>query len=266
MSVLLGLGGIISGLYYVFTYPSAGGFSGYFDKPSLVLLVAVPPSIMLLSHQVSDFWTGITTLVHAMFDNTRRKQTNIINSLTICSAQVRSSGVGALVKQQKTLKYDLMKEAISMIVNNFTSEEIQHNILAKINARQTRMALAANLFENMAKVCPGVGMIGTLMGLISMMSSLGGADVSKLGGGMALALITTLYGLMLGTILYAPFGEKITLEAERIHELDLLVLNGALALKDKKSSLHMKDIVKTYGKQQGPATPTRPSKPKRAPQ
>ena len=75
-------------------------------------------------------------------------------------------------------------------------------------------------------------MIGTLMGLIAMMSKL--SDPSAIGAGMALALITTLYGLMLGTILYAPFGEKISIEAEKIHELDLLVLEGALALKGKK--------------------------------
>ena len=74
---------------------------------------------------------------------------------------------------------------------------------AKIAAKQTQMSLAQNLFENMAKVSPGVGMIGTLMGLIGMMSNL--SDPASIGSGMALALITTLYGLLLGTIIYAPF-------------------------------------------------------------
>ena len=59
--------------------------------------------------------------------------------------------------------------------------------------------------------------------------------------------ITTLYGLLLGTILYAPFSEKIAIEADKILELDLLVLEGVLALKGKKSSIHLKDIMKTYG-------------------
>jgi chemotaxis protein MotA len=106
------------------------------------------------------------------------------------------------------------------------------------------MALAANLFENMSKLCPGMGMIGTLMGLIAMLSNMN--DPTKLGSGMAMALITTLYGLMLGTILYGPWGEKIQIEAEKIHEIDMMVLEGVLNIRGKKSSIHMKDIVKTY--------------------
>ena len=75
-------------------------------------------------------------------------------------------------------------------------------------------------------------MIGTLLGLIDMMSQI--SDPATIGSGMALALITTLYGLLLGTILYAPFGEKIAIEAEKVNKLDLLVLEGVIALKGQK--------------------------------
>ena len=133
-----------------------------------------------------------------------------------------------------------------LIVNDFKPEEIRHNLSARINAKQSQMALASNLFENMSKVCPGVGMIGTLLGLITMLSNM--ADPSTIGSGMALAMITTLYGIGLGTILYAPMAEKIQLQAEHTLEVDLLVMEGVMNIKGKKSSVHLKDIVKTYGK------------------
>ena len=245
MSFLIGIAGIFYGLYFIFTYESKG-FSGYFDVPSMVLLGLLPPSIMLLSHTISDFITGIRILLQSTFSNTTRKQNAVINSLTMCSARVRADGIGALVKERRHLTYDLLRDGVSLIINNFTPEEIKHNLHAKINARQAQMSLASNLFENMSKVSPGVGMIGTLLGLIAMMSKI--SDPSTIGAGMALALITTLYGLLLGTILYAPFGEKIAIEAEKIYELDLLTMEGVLALKGKKSSVHLKDIMKTYGK------------------
>jgi chemotaxis protein MotA len=237
--------GIFYGLYFAFTAEKSG-FSGYLDIPSLVLLGILPPSIMLLSHKLSDFGTGIKLLFAAIFNNHLRKQSQIINALTKCQAVVRSEGVGALVNERKTLPYDLLKDGVSLIINNFTIEEIKHNLTAKIAARQSHMNLAQNLFENMAKVSPGVGMIGTLMGLIGMMSNL--SDPATIGSGMALALITTLYGLLLGTILYAPFGEKIAIESEKSQELDLMVMEGVLALKGKKSSVHLKNIMATYGK------------------
>ena len=243
MSSLLGIAGIIYGLHFVFTSKNEG-FTGFFDVPSMVLLGLLPPCILLLSHRLTDFFMGLKILVQAMFRTNTRMQTHVINSLTRCSAAVRSDGVGALVKEKKGMKYDLMVDGVSLIINNFTVEEIRHNLIAKIQARQSQMSLAGNLFENMAKVSPGVGMIGTLIGLINMMKDLG--DTEKIGAGMALALITTLYGLLLGTLLYAPWSEKITLESEKISDLDKLVMEGVLALKSKKSSVHLKDIMKTY--------------------
>ena len=246
MSGLLGICGIAVGLYYIFTF-KASNFVGFLDIPSLVFLCVLPPSIMLLSHQLADFWTGIQILFRALFHNTTREQRSIIQSLSVCSAKIREQGMGSLMEERKKAQYDLLNDGLSMILNNFTFDEVHHNLQAKIDFRQTKLTLASHLFENMARVSPGVGMIGTLVGLVHMMSNL--SDPGSIGSGMAIALLTTLYGLLLGTILYAPFGEKISIEAEKIYQLDMLVLEGVLALKDKKSSLHLKNIVKTYGKQ-----------------
>src|SRR5690606_5370454 len=128
-----------------------------------------------------------------------------------------------------------------------SEEEIRHNHQAKISAKQQRLAHAGNLFENMTKISPGVGMLGIVMCLISMMATLN--DPAKIGAGMALAMITTLYGLILGTFIYAPCSEKISLEADRSLEIDMMVLEGVLTLKVKKSSVHLNDIMKTYGSQ-----------------
>jgi chemotaxis protein MotA len=158
--------------------------------------------------------------------------------------------MGALVPLRDQMRYDLLRDGFSLIINDFKTEEIRHNLMARVDAKQTKMALAANLFDNMSKLCPGMGMIGTLMGLIAMLSNMN--DPTKLGSGMALALITTLYGLMLGTIIYGPWGEKIHIEAEKILEIDLMVVEGVLNIRGKKSSIHMKDIVKTYASKHSP--------------
>ena len=248
MSPILGICGISYSLWYVFTVKSEG-FSGYFDEPSLVLLGLMPPSVMLLSHSIKDFFTGLITLGKALFRIQGGAQKEVIEILTSSSAMVRSEGIGALVRVRDRIRYTLLREGISLIINDFSAEEIRHNLSNKVNAKQGRMGLAANLFENMAKVSPGVGMIGTLLGLIEMMANL--KDPSQIGGGMALAMITTLYGLLLGTILYAPMAEKITLEAEKNLEVDNMVLEGVVSLKQKKSSVHMRDIMTTFGNKSG---------------
>ncbi len=256
MSALIGICGILFGIGFTFTHKHEG-FSGYFDISGFILVGVLPPSIMLLSHTIADFFVGIRVLFSSIFNQTNRQRSRVIDGLSTVSAKVRLHGVGALVAERNRLSYDLLIDGVSLIVNNFTSDEIKHNLQAKINARQQEMALATNLFENMSKVSPGVGMIGTLLGLIAMLSKL--SEPAAIGSGMALALITTLYGLLLGTIIYAPFSEKIAIEAEKIHKLDMLVLDGVLALKGKKSSIHFRDIIKTYGAGSSQGTPRKPS-------
>ena len=250
MSPIIGLAGIGFSLYYIFMFPTKG-YAGYLDMPSAVLLGLTPPCIMLLSHTLGDFLVGAKLLVAAMFSRNKKHQKEIIDTLTYASKLVRSEGIGSLIKVRDGAGYSLLRDGLSLIVNDFKPDEIRHNLMARINAKQSQMNLSSNLFENMSKVCPGVGMIGTLLGLIGMLSNM--QDPSNIGAGMALAMITTLYGLLLGTILYAPWGEKIALEAEKSLEVDLLVLDGVLSLKGKKSSAHLKDLVNTYGKSSGKA-------------
>jgi len=245
MSQLVGIFGVSFAIWYVVTHPSTG-FNGYIDPHAIVLLSIMPPSVMMLSHTLTDLLMGARLLISSIFSRQRSYQNDIIDQLTKCSALVRAEGLGSLVKVRGHIKYELLRDGISLIINDFRPEEIRHNLMARIDAKQSRMNVAANLFENMSKLCPGVGMIGTLIGLIHMLSNI--SDPSKLGGGMAMAMITTLYGLVLGTCLYGPWGEKVAIEAEKVLENDLMALEGVLNIKGKKSSIHLKDIVKTYGR------------------
>jgi chemotaxis protein MotA len=254
MSPILGLSGIAFAIWYVIAHP-AMKFHGYWDPAAMVLLGFGPPSVMMLSHSISDLLVGFKLLGTSMFSRHSAHQAEIIDALTKASQIVRTDGLGALVPLRDRMQYDMLRDGFSLIINDFKPEEIRHNLMARINAKQSKMALAASLFENMSKLCPGMGMIGTLMGLIAMLSNMN--DPSKLGSGMALALITTLYGLMLGTILYGPWGEKIHIEAEKILEVDTMVLEGMINIKSKKSSVHMKDIMKTYASKPGGGQQTR---------
>lgn len=235
--------GIAYSLYFTATHHGTG-FNGFYDKTALVLLLLMPPSVMLLSHTLTDFYVGLSILVKALFRTQSRREKEVIEVLTLSSALVRSEGIGALMKVKNQIKYPFLRDGISLILNDFSPDEIRHNLQNKINAEQMRMSLASHLFENISKLSPGVGMIGTLLGLISMMANLKNPD--QIGAGMALAMIGTLYGLLLGTLIYGPFSEKISLEAERNLQIDLMILEGVLTLKGKKSSIHMRDIMNTY--------------------
>ena len=235
---------------FVFTH-RAGAFTGFVDVPSLVLLGIAPPCVMMLSHSISDLFAGIGILLQASFRKQANIEKEVINTLSMASQLVRTDGMGVLMQLKNRVRYPLLRDGFSLIVNDFSVDEIRHNLQAKIEAKQTHMLTASSLFENMSKVCPAMGMVGTLIGLARMLSDM--KDPASIGGGMAMAIIGTLYGLMLGTVVYAPFGEKIALESEKTLEIDRMVMEGVLLLKGKKSSVHLRDVVSTYSKARIPA-------------
>lgn len=242
-SVVLGLAGFAYAFYFVLSH-HAEKFEGFFDLPAFVLLTLAPLSVIFVSHNFIDFLKGIKVVATMGFNNQTKEMNQIVNQLTMLSSAVRTDGMGVLAQHKERIKNPLFKEGLTLILNQFTVDEIRHNLMAKINTKQTQFEHAANLFESLGKLCPGMGLVGTIIGLVQMLTNL--SDPNKLGAGMAVSLLATLYGLILGTVIYQPIAEKIKIYAEKILQIDTMIMEGVSLLKDKKSSAHFQNVVRTY--------------------
>jgi chemotaxis protein MotA len=97
----------------------------------------------------------------------------------------------------------------------------------------------------MGAAAPAFGMIGTLVGLIIMLGSMGG-DPSTLGSGLAVALCTTLYGVIFSQIIFLPSANKIMQREQIIRFRNYLVAEGLVLLADKKSPRFIQDRMNSY--------------------
>jgi chemotaxis protein MotA len=258
-SLMLGLTGFGFSLWYVLTASAARSFSGYIDYSALVLLLVAPPSIIFISHNFIDFFKGISVLFSMATLNQNREMNQLSNQLTQLSSSVRTDGIGVIAQFKGRVKNTFFRDGLQLILSGFTPEEIKHNLVAKINAKQNQFVHAQNLFESLAKLCPGMGLLGTIIGLVQMLSNLD--DPKKIGPGLAVALLSTLYGLVLGSAVYGPIAEKISIYAEKMKQIDIMILEGVLLLKHKKSNAHLRDVLNTYSKgpqqRSGGGQPTR---------
>ena len=243
LSVLFGFAGFIFSFWFVLSH-HPDHFSGFFDLSAFVLLTVAPLSVTFVSHSFVDFFAGLKTLFSMAGLNQSKELNTISNSLTQLSSAVRNEGIGVLAQHKDKIKNQLFKEGITLILNSFTPEEIKHNLIAKINTNQTQFQHAANLFESLGKLCPGMGLVGTIIGLVQMLSHM--SDPSKLSAGMAVSLLATLYGLITGTVIYTPISEKINIYAEKSLQLETMIMEGVVLLKEKKSTAHFRDVLNTY--------------------
>jgi len=160
---------------------------------------------------------------------------------------VQKNGIPALEQEaKKTVRGDKFPRfGVEMVVSGYTGEEVREIMTNTIETTFGRNTVQVEILKNMGSAAPAFGMIGTLVGLIIMLDNMGG-DPSNLGKGLAVALLTTLYGVMLSRIVLLPAATKILQREEIVRFRNYLIAEGLSLLADKKSPRYIQDRMNSY--------------------
>jgi len=160
---------------------------------------------------------------------------------------VQRNGVPALEAEamRATRGDKFMRFGIEMVVSGYTGEEVREIMNNTIETTYGRNTVQVEILKGMASAAPAFGMIGTLVGLIIMLDNMGG-DPSSLGKGLAVALLTTLYGVMFARILFLPTATKVLQREQIVKFRNHLVAEGLALLADKKSPRYIQDKMNSY--------------------
>lgn len=138
-----------------------------------------------------------------------------VASLLACAEVARREGVLALEQRLDGIEDDFVRDGLQLVVDGIDGTQIRERLEINLDALTERHGSAQQFFKSLGGFAPTIGMIGTVIGLVNMLQSL--EDPAQLGLGMALALLTTLYGVLFANLLFVPFATKL----ERLHQLEL---------------------------------------------
>ena len=160
---------------------------------------------------------------------------------------VQKSGVPALeAEAMKATKGDkFLRFGVEMVVSGYTGEEVREIMTNTIETTFGRNTVQVEILKGMASAAPAFGMIGTLVGLIIMLDNLGG-DPTELGAGLAVALVTTLYGVMFARMIFMPAATKIQQREEIVRFRNYLIAEGLSLLADKKNPRYIADRMNSF--------------------
>lgn len=147
---------------------------------------------------------------------------------------------GKVKKQDRLLGF-----GVDLVIAGYSGDEVRHIMTNTIETTFHRNCVPADILRNMAGTAPAYGMIGTLIGLIIMLGKMG-QDPAALGPGMAVALITTLYGVLLPRMVLMPAASKIQQREEIVRFRNVLVAEGLALLADRKNPRFIQDAMNSY--------------------
>ena len=154
-------------------------------------------------------------------------------------------GITALEGAKEDVKNFFLKDGIQMIIDGYSVEEIEGILATRITNRISREGMEAKMYRSMAKFAPAFGMLGTLIGLINMLYKMA-EDPGGIGANMAVALVTTFYGVLLANLVFHPISEKLDQRSKEDQFRLQMLSEGIILLHQRKHPLIVRDVLKSY--------------------
>ncbi len=169
-----------------------------------------------------------------------RKPSVMANQLMEIAALARKKGLLALSAIEPELKKDpFLARSVQLVTDGYTGEDIDRVLGQEVDALAERHRRSASIMRRASEIAPAMGLIGTLVGLVKMLAQLD--DPGSIGPAMALALLTTFYGAILGTVVLAPLAAKLERNSgdETMIKNLILTAMGSIARQENPRRLEM---------------------------
>jgi len=218
-------------------------FKAFIDIPSVMVVIGGALAAAMICFPLKNIM-GVFGVVKNVFLNKPPDLKGLISQLVSLAETARRDGLLALEGRLEEVDNSFIKQGIQMAVDGTRPEVIEDILRTEVDAISARHRNGKSVLDQMGRFAPAYGMIGTLMGLIMMLSDM--SDPSKIGAGMAVALITTLYGAISANVLFIPFAEKLGfLSKQEMLGLEI-VIRGIMAIQSGENPRVIEQKLNTF--------------------
>ena len=217
IATVVGFLGAMALLVITVAIAPGASFGAFIDYPSIMVVISGASAAVLMCFPLKDVLAAARVAKNVFF-NKQADIAELIESIVSLAETARRDGLLALEGRIEEVDNSFVILGIQMAVDGTRPEVIEDIMRTEMDAVGARHSNGKKVFDQGGRFAPAFGMIGTLMGLIIMLGQLD--DPDALGPGMAVALITTLYGAIVSNVMMLPFAEKLGY----INQQELLVM------------------------------------------
>ena len=222
---------------------SGSSLDAFLDYPSIAIVVGGSIAAALISFPLKSVFKIFVVIKHTLFTKSKDPK-ELIRELVHYAEVARRDGILSLENSTRDIDDQFLVSGIQMAVDGTDPELIEQIMLSELEAIEERHSDGKAIFDNVGKYAPAFGMIGTLIGLVKMLQSM--EDPSKIGAGMAIALLTTLYGALMANLVALPLSEKLTRRSAEELLTKSIIVRGVMAIQSGDNPRVVEQKLKTF--------------------
>lgn len=234
--------GVVGAMAIIITSMVLSGGIGMFTNMSAVLIVFVGSLFVVLSKFGMSQFLGAGKVAAKAFFFKSTDPSAMIDEIVVVADAARKGGLLSL--EGKEVENDFLKGGIQLLVDGHDPDVVKALLSKDKDKTVERHEQGASIFAALGDVAPAMGMIGTLVGLVAMLSNMD--DPKSIGPAMAVALLTTLYGAMLANMVAIPISDKLTLRRGEEEMNKSLVIDALLAIQSGQNPRVIDSMLRNY--------------------
>ena len=246
IGVILGLAAMSGSIAYaLFVEGSAGSFANFLSAPSFGIVFGGMIASIFVAFPMYHV-TALGKAIGAVLKPADDKMGPLVE-MAVETADVARKGAAELEKGVDAVRNYFFKDGVQMVVDGYSLEEVTEIMETRIEYREKREKIQTDMLKSMGDLAPAWGMGGTLIGLVVMLAGFGGeGGADNLGGGMAAALITTLYGAMFANLFFLPMAQKMGNKTTQTSMSAALLVEAARLIHQKKHPIIVREKLNSF--------------------
>lgn len=236
--LLIALMGIIGGQLL-----EGGSVSVLLQGAAFLIVFGGTLGAVMLQNPQRVFVTGLK-MVRWVFVTPKIELQVLASQLTTWSTVARKEGVLMLEGQIRNVKDPFVAKGLQLLVDGNSAEKIREVLEVDIHTYEELRWQGARVWEAAAGYSPTIGILGAVLGLIHVMQSLG--DPSKLGAGIAVAFIATIYGVGLANLVFLPIAGKLKMIVMQELVLREMLIDGLEMIANAENPRFIENKLKGY--------------------
>ena len=220
-----------------------GGVGMFIDIPSFLITVGGSFAAVLITFDL-DTVKRIHCALKMSIVSPSVNKVDLVDQFKELSKIIRKDGILAIEQQVAEMEDPFLKKGLELIVDGVDAESVKEILEIELNEKEKVYGSSSKIFKLWGSYAPAFGMVGTLIGLIQMLSDMGSPD--DIASGMSTALITTLYGALFTNMIFNPIGFNIESKGEKEIEYLEMVVCGLQSIQNGDSVRAMEEKLITH--------------------